>query len=113
MGYLPCEPIQQAGRYLLSVLRAEQSVRYSRFYDGSDETCDLLHHALELENDWYSAEGLMDEAAGQLADAGIVTITSLPELLCDEEHDYRITLTDEGKSFLRSRRVFRFHSVDL
>jgi hypothetical protein len=113
MGYLPSEPIQQAGRYLLAVLRAEQPVCYSRFYDGLDETHELLCHALGLEDDWYSAEVLMDEAAAQLDDAGIVTIASLPGLLIDGQHDYTITLTDQGKSFLRSRKAFRFHDVDL
>jgi hypothetical protein len=113
MGYIPTEPIQQAGLHLLSVLRADKSVRYSRFYDGRDETHDLLCHALGLEDEWYSAEGLMDVAAAQLHIAGIVTIASLPEHMVDGEHDYTITLTEEGKSFLRYRKVFRFHAVDL
>jgi hypothetical protein len=113
MGYIPSGPIQQAGLYLLSVLRADKSVRYSRFYDGRDETHDLLCQALGLNDDWYSAEVLMDVAADELCNAGIITIASLPELMSDGEHDYTITLTDEGKSFLRSRKAFRFHDVDL
>jgi len=95
------------------VLRIEPTARFSRFYDGDDETHDLLCHALGLEDDWYSAEVLLDEAAAQLDNAGIVIITSLPELLVDGEHDYTITLTDEGKSSQQSRKAFRFHDADL
>lgn len=112
MGYIPREPIERAGAHLLSVLRAEQSVCYSRFYDGGDETHDLLCRALGLENDWYSAETLMDEAAAQLADAGVVAIVSLSQVLADGQQDYRITLTDKGRA-LPSRRRFRFHFVEL
>ncbi len=113
MGYLPGDPIQQAGDYLLSILRAEPSVRYSRFYDGRDETHEALCQAIGLENEWYSPEVLMDEAVDQLHSAGFVTIEFLQERLADEEPDYTITLTTLGKSFIRYRRAFRFHDVDL
>lgn len=113
MGYLDASTIRQAGEYLLSVLHEYKSVRYSDFYDGLEETHEALRDAIGLENDWYSAETLMDEAAGQLAATGIVEIAVLPERLCDEEFDYAITLTEEGQSFLRKKQPFPFRDVDL
>jgi hypothetical protein len=111
MGYIPTELIERAGLHLLSILQTDNSVRFSRFYDGSEETSDLLCQALSLDDDWYSAEFLVDIAAEQLRSVGIVTITSLPDLLDDEEHDYTIALTEKGRSFFRSRNVFHFYEV--
>lgn len=113
IGYIPSELIQRAGLHMLSILRVVNLIRYSRFYDGSDKTADLLCQALGLDDDWHSAELLMDIAAEQLSNAGIVTLTSLPDRLADEEYDYAITLNEKGKTFLRSRKAFHFYDVDV
>jgi hypothetical protein len=104
---------RKAGDHLLSLLKAEGSVPYSRFYDGEDVTHDRLREALGLEDDWYSPEVLMDVAAAQFEKAGLVTIEPLAAKLADDEQDYRISLTDEGRAFLASSKPFPYRDVDL
>ena len=90
--------IKAAGDYLLSVLEAELEVAYSRFYNAEPGTDVALvdgmwpflmsqpvEHRGELDDG--DKEGLLEEAhmllewaAWQLADLGIVKITTLPGL---------------------------------
>jgi hypothetical protein len=42
MGYSYANNIEKAGVYLLGLLKVEGSFRYSRFYDGEDETQEVL-----------------------------------------------------------------------
>jgi hypothetical protein len=113
MGFAPGEMIEKAGRHLLTVLKEEGQVRYSRFYDGSEDTHEGLLHAFGLTSDWYLPELLMDLAVYQLARGGVVRTTKVPDRLADGENDYLIELTEEGRGFLVSGEEFRFRGVDL
>lgn len=112
MGYLPASVIEQAGQYLLCVLQAKNEVDYSFFYDGSDEAHQRLNDATGLD-DWYGAEGVVDEAAYQLAEAGYVSIRPLDSKLADDEQDYQIVLTAFGRASLESGGKPEFEGVDL
>lgn len=94
MGLRPSELIEQAVRYLLTVLLENRSILYSRFYDGTDETkaqiCECIGISVE-DGEWYSAEALINNAAAQLEQQGIVELTWLETRLVDDEPDYRIT----------------------
>ena len=104
MGLRPSELIEQAARYLLTVLLENRSILFSRFYDGTDETkariCEGI--GISVEDGEWSAEALIDNAAPQLEQQGIVELTWLETRLVDDEPDYRITLTDAGRMALKS-----------
>jgi hypothetical protein len=113
MGYVSGEMIERAGRYLLSILKDTPRIQYSEyFYDGSDAMHEQLMEALGLEDDWYSAEGLVDDAAGQLEIMGLVEITMLKETMADGEQDYVIALTDNGKKSAASGEIPSFRGID-
>ncbi len=105
MGYRPGELIAQAARHLLSVLLENRSILYSHFYDGTEETeariCEGIGISLE-DGEWYSAEALIDNAAAQLEQQGIVELDWLETRLVDGEPDYRITLTTAGQKALQA-----------
>jgi hypothetical protein len=42
MGYAQAGYIENAAKYLLSTLETHESVDYSAFYDGTDETAERL-----------------------------------------------------------------------
>lgn len=108
MGYSDATVIKDAGNYLLTVLLNDNSVPYSRFYDGKDETHFQLCEAIGLldddgeVDDWYSAEQLIDLAVAQLEEQGIVTIETLTAKLADGYDDYLICLTEDGRQKLAS-----------
>lgn len=120
MGYSYANDIEKAGIYLLGLLKAEASVRYSRFYDGEDESQEALLRgmgygpALDAEDDYVPEcpEHLMDLAAVELEQSGIVTTTELDDLLADENQDYLIELTDKGRGFLEREERFRFWDAE-
>jgi hypothetical protein len=96
MGLRPKELTEQAATHLLSILKTQVSVLYSSFYDGSEESNHRLCAGIGIspkDGEWYSAEGLMDNAVAQLERQEVVTIEWLESQLCDGEPDYRITLT--------------------
>lgn len=64
------------------------------------------------DGEWYSAEALIDNAAAQLEQQGIVELTWLETRLVDDEQDYRITLTDSGRSALQARTQLSFHDSE-
>ena len=118
MGHAYENDIESAGLYLLGLLKAETAVRYSRFYDGTDETQEDLIRGMgfDPEGEAYvpdCPEVFMDVAVGQLEEGGVVRTEQLPELLADETNDYRIELTDEGREFLERGDRLVFRSVDL
>ncbi len=92
MGYVHASSIAKAVQHLLAILETEKSVRYSRFYDGTDECHENLRAALEDDDELGSPELLMDLAAAQLEELGIVRRVDLEDKLADEENDYRIEL---------------------
>ena len=112
--------IKAAGDYLLSVLEAELEVAYSRFYNAEPGTdvalVDgmwpfLMSQPVEQrgELDDGDKEGLREEAhmllewaAWQLEDLGVVKITTLSgSELIDGEPDFRIELTERGTALHR------------
>ena len=93
MGYVAASSIEKAIRYLLPILQTETWVKYSRFYDGTDKCHDMLSASLGVD-DFDCAELLMDLAAYQLEELGIVRRVDLEEKLSDGENDYRIELVD-------------------
>ena len=97
MGYSDAEVIRDAADYLLGVLLDSQELAYSTFYDGTDNTHDELMKSIGLEDEWYSAERLIDLAVVQLEEQGIVRTEKLASKLADDENDYLIELTDAGR----------------
>ncbi len=118
MGYSYANHIEKAGRHLLGILMAEGSVRYSRFYDGEDETHEALLRGMgygpaldgTAEDDYVPEcpERLMDLAVAQLERQLVVKTTDLEDLLADGNEDYLIELTDEGRSHLELGGRLRF-----
>src|SRR6266496_3402943 len=109
MGYSSADAIQGAGKYLLDRLLEAPKLPYSTFYDGTDATHEQLTEAVGLEDDgWYSPEHLVDLAAYELEEQGIVSIQELTSKLADGENDYLIELTAEGRKKILSGFVPRY-----
>jgi hypothetical protein len=119
--------IRAAGAYLLQVLKTEEQVPYSRFYNASPGTASALAEGMwpflmaqpaedRGELDDVNKESLRDEghvvlewAAEQLADLGVVKITTLEGTeLIDGEPDFRIELTERGNRFIEEGESFRY-----
>ena len=67
MAASPASLIERAAHHILELLSKHNELVYSEhFYDGSDAVHEKLMAAIGLDDDWYSAEGLVDLAAGQL-----------------------------------------------
>ena len=97
MGYSSAHAIQGAGKYLLSRLMEANKLPYSTFYDGTDATHEQLKKSIGQEDDWHCSEHLIDLAVHQLEEQEIVAVQELTAKLADEENDYLIELTDEGR----------------
>jgi hypothetical protein len=112
------EGIRATGLYLLEVLKAEKFVRYSRFYNaipGTDERLVAGVMPFVVNTESCDAEDLREEghvmlefAAWQLLDLGIVRITFLDDRLIDGERDFRVELTEKGAHLLAERLSFHF-----
>lgn len=115
MGYRPGELIAQAAQHVLTVLLENRSILYSHFYDGTEETeariCEGIGISVE-DGEWYSAEALIDNAAAQLEQQGIVELDWLETRLMDGEPDYRITLTAAGRMALQSGAPLKFYDCE-
>src|SRR5205809_1858903 len=102
-------PIEHAGALLLKTLTAKKHVRMSYFYNASDESEEMLIRAGVTDSDTSFDDGddevdldeheaaswLIDSAAAQLEEAGLITIEKLADLLIDDEPDYSMTLTEK------------------
>jgi hypothetical protein len=116
------EGIRATGKYLLEVVKAEKTVRYSRFYNEAPETSKrLVNGALPFIRDLEACDAtdleeeghvMLDYAAWQLEDLGIVRLTFLDERLIDEEPDFQIELTETGAHVLADGLAFRFRHPD-
>ncbi len=112
MGLRPSELIEQAAPHLLAVLQTQGSILYSSSYDGSEEANARLWKGIGIsveDGEWYSAEALVDNAAAQLEQQGIVELKWLETRLFDDEPDYRIALTDAGRSVLQAGTRLSFY----
>lgn len=115
MAYTNASVIEMGAKHLLSLLAMESLVRYSRFYDGSEETSLKLEEAIGIEEEcrgWYCAEIIMDFAIHQLAEQGIVESKELDEKLADGQKDYEVYLTPRGKQALLQNATFRFWDAE-
>ena len=116
MGTMPGKLIKTAAKYLLEILFVEESVLYSRVYDGTDETRDKLIEGMGItveDADWYGVEGAMDLAAGLLEREGYVRIVPLEEELADGEPAYRIDLLEDGRKAAKVGRLPAFDDIEL
>ena len=116
MGTIPGTLITSAAEYLLDILLVEESVLYSRFYDGTDETREKLIKGIGItpeDADWYGVEGVMDLVAGLLEREGCVRLVPLAEELADGEPAYRIDLLEDGRKALKDGKLPRFGDVTL
>ena len=107
--------IENAARYLLSVLETREWVDYSTFYDGTEATEERLRQAVEPdpdEGDSQSPELMMDLAVGQLMEQGIVDRTKLDSKLSDGENDYRIAWAKGGREKIKERTPL-FRDVEM
>lgn len=111
MGYAPAHLIERAAKYLLSLLHEQDQLQYSKaIYDGSDEKHEELMRALGLENDQYSAEGLVDLAASQLEEQGILKCETLESRLADGENDFLIKWAEGGDRIDQTK--LRFYAAE-
>ncbi len=118
MGWVYAPDIKKAADYLLGVLSRDSEVRYSRFYDGEDETHDGLIKAMGYPEEGEDFEPdcpelLIDLAAWALKEQGFVETTELEDELADGEPDYRIALTEEGARKLAGGQRPVFRDLDL
>jgi hypothetical protein len=114
------EGIRATGLYLLEVLKSEKVVRYSRFYNHAPGTEDRLVDGpmpFVADDESCDAEDLREEghvmleyAAWQLEDLGVVRITFLDENLVDGNPDFQIELTEKGAQVLNDGLAFGFRS---
>jgi len=116
------EGIRATGLYLLEVLKAEKSVRYSRFYNATPGTEESLaagampfvedNESCDTEDLREEGHVMLDFAAWQLVDLGVVRITFLDERLIDGERDFLIELTEQGERILAEGLTFGFRSPE-
>jgi hypothetical protein len=116
------EGIRATGLYLLEVLNAEKSVRYNRFYNAVPETENRLvegalpfvAHPESCNAEDLREEGhvMLDFAAWQLEDLGIVRITFLHDTLIDGEPDFQIEITEKGEHALAEGLRFAFRQPE-
>ena len=123
--------IKAAGDYLLSVLKAEKEVVYSRFYNAEPGTDVALVHGMwpflmsqpveqrgelddgDKERLLEEAHVLLEWAAWQLEDLGVVKITTLKgSKLIDGEPDFRIELTERGMRFIEEGETFGYREPE-
>jgi hypothetical protein len=120
MGWVNGSDLKPAGDYLLGILKAEGSVPYSRFYNRDTDYAALAAAVAgrgeeddEDDVDEEHVHLMIEFAAGQLEDAGLVMFTPLDRKLVDGEPDYTITLTDKGRAFDSSGEAFRYRDMNL
>src|ERR1051325_2944525 len=117
MGFVSGECLRIPGMHLLNILKAEGSVRYSRFYGPGTEIEDLAKQLREMGDDNSQldehAHVIIEFAAHQMKRRGIVTFTVLDDDLIDGEKDFLIALTDKGKAFVASGQDFPHWDMDL
>jgi len=115
MGAQPAHLIEKAAMYLLSVLMTTEVIDYDYFYDGEERTWLRLIEGLGIpcaDADWYCAEALIDNAAYELEEQGIVRCEWLVSTLVDGEPNYRIILTAEGKDKLSQGVKLTFYPIE-
>lgn len=118
MGYVYADYLKPASKYLLTVLKDEGSVRYNEnfYFDGKEDRLESLRKAMgftdEDPQDISYPPIIIDWAVGQLESKGLVTTEQLPELLSDGDHDYSITLTEQGRVFIESGEEFQHWDID-
>ena len=115
MGHVYASQLAKPGNYILSLLRANPSLRYSEhFYDGTDELCDRVAAAMGLDQgDADLMPILVDIAVGQMESQGIVNTTQLPEKMSDGENDYLIEPTEQGQNHIESGSPLQFRDLYL
>jgi hypothetical protein len=119
MGWVYANRIKRAADFLLSdVLPGCIEVRYSRFYDGTDEVHEKLIADMGYPKDGEDdvpecPEILIDLAASELARQGFVKLTLLDEELADGEPNYLIGLTEPGIAKMMNGEEPVFRDMDL
>jgi|ERR1700722_6654456 len=115
MGYTNASVIESGAKYLLTLLAEQSPIRYSRFYDGTEETSEKLENATGIEDecrDWYCAEHVMDLAIYELSEQGIVETRNFNEKLSDGELDYEIFLTPRGRQACIQNEKLKFWDAE-
>lgn len=97
------DALLNARNHILACLRETPTIRYSRFYDGTEETENALRKIVGLDDDSDEAEIFMDDAADQLKQAGFVELKDLEIELVDGNPDYEIILTEVGRQMLAQK----------
>lgn len=119
MGWAYKHHTAAAGDYLLRLLIVETTIHYSRFYDATDAT-----EAALLSGMGHGPEGdadaapdcpaaYVDNAVGQLEEAGLVVTRRTGGKLADGEPAYEIELTPAGREFAASGEKFPYYDMDL
>jgi hypothetical protein len=115
MGMIHSSMIKKAGDYLLSILIAEPTIRYSRFYNGTKKAASKIRKGMKFtdSDDFYSAEILIDLAVVVLRERGVVVTRELAARLPDGNNDYEIKLTNKGRRRIDSGVDFKFPHVEM
>ena len=113
MGCVSAERIDRAVPVIFQKLQGNGIFLYSEIYDGSERTHQELNMNLGADDHHCPAEILVDLAVFQLENAGFLETEPLGTKLADGENDYRVTITQKGRKFVKSGKIFRCESVDL
>ena len=97
---VPASRIQQAGEYILNVLRTKESIHHSDFYNGNVELASILEASSDLSQESLGYEGvwtIINEAIGQLERQELITTEMRVPIKRDVEIDYTLRLSKEGR----------------
>jgi hypothetical protein len=113
MRAFPADMLQKAATGLLAVVSAapKRGIKFSLHYDGTPRRHSKLMTWLGFESDAFSAELALHLAAEQLSKSGLIRRTELDTVLFNSMPDYVMTLTDEGRRFMRRQQFFICHTV--
>lgn len=114
--------IHATGHYLWAILKSEHKVKYSRFYNDLADTADaLINGAIQFIDkddedilEYLQEEGhvMLEYAAWQLEDFGVVKITRLTDKLVDDDFDFLIELTPAGQQMPINGLLYSFHGAE-
>jgi hypothetical protein len=108
MGYARAKAIEPAGEFLLKELRRVGSLKFSDIIDNRVKGIGQ-HFEVAVGDSFF----MLDLAAQQLYEQGIIELECLDSQTSDGMPDYSITLTNAGRVKLERGFVPTYHGLDL